>query len=136
MELPNKSKWEAIPLSRIVELREMIVIHCARRHEDRVVIQISDMRHRDRKSTPAFKVLEPGTSKVDINQVNDHLLITRDILKTKKLDRRRSAKPICYGRRESEETNTWSGSGKSRCSEAFCSCSIFLRNGVRPPLLP
>ena len=67
--------------SRIVELREMIVLHCARRHEDRVVIQISDMRHRHRKSTPAFKVLEPGTLKVDINQVNDHLLITRDVLK-------------------------------------------------------
>ena len=81
MDLPNKSQWEAIPLSRIVELREMIVLHCARRHEDRVVIQISDMRHRHRKSTPAFKVLEPGTLKVDINQVNDHLLITRDVLK-------------------------------------------------------
>ena len=38
MDLPNKSQWEAIPLSRIVELREMIVLHCARRHEDRVVI--------------------------------------------------------------------------------------------------
>jgi hypothetical protein len=47
------------------------------------------MRHRHRKSTPApaFKVLEPGTLKVDINQVNDHLVITRDVLK--KLDRRR-----------------------------------------------
>ena len=39
------------------------------------------MRHRHRKTTPAFKVLEPGTLKVDINQVNDHLLITRDVLK-------------------------------------------------------
>ena len=39
------------------------------------------MRHRHRKSTPAFKVLEPGALKVDINQVNDHLLITRDVLK-------------------------------------------------------
>ena len=54
MDLPNKSQWEAIPLSRIVELREMIVLHGARRHVDRVVIQISDMRHRHMKTTPAF----------------------------------------------------------------------------------
>ena len=68
-------------MKKILSDLEIDLAHCARRHEDRVVIQISDMRHRHRKSTPAFKVLEPGTSKVDINQVNDHLLITRDVLK-------------------------------------------------------
>ena len=136
MDLPNKSQWEAIPLSRIVELREMIVLHCARRHEDRVVIQISDMRHRHRKSTPAFKVLEPGTLKVDINQVNDHLLITRDVLKNWIVVALRNQYVTVGGKVKRQTRGLAQGKADAVRLSALVLSFYEIRNGVRPPLLP
>ena len=68
-----------LPIAQIFQLRKNVVKHLADRAEDRVVIQISDMRPRSKKSNPTFKKVASGVSKAnfDMFKVKEHLLITK-----------------------------------------------------------
>ena len=72
-----------LPIAQIFQLRKNAVKNLADREEDRVVIQISDMRHRSKKSNPIFKKVASGVSKAnfDMFKVKEHLLITKYMLK-------------------------------------------------------
>ena len=72
-----------LSITQIFQLRKNVVKHLADREEDRVVIQISDMRHRAKKSAPIFRKVATGVSKAnfDMFKVKEHLLITKYMLK-------------------------------------------------------